>query len=304
VGRVAVIGSTNIDLVAYAQRAPKAGETLQADDFAMHCGGKGANQAVAAAKLGADVMMVSRVGDDTFADTSLANYQRFGIDTTQVCKVSNTPSGIAQITVEASGENRILIVPGANAALMPDDLDVLEGELAQCALIVLQLEVPLPTVYRAIELGEALKVPVLLNPAPASPELDLAYACRCAYVVPNETELALLTGMPVGDRAAIQAAAQSLLDRGLQAVIVTMGGDGALHLCAEGATHVPAPPVAVVDTTGAGDAFVGCFSAQLASGQSEADALSAAVRYAALSVTAQGTHDAYADAAAFARWTP
>lgn len=303
-GRVAVIGSTNIDLVAYAQRAPTAGETLQADDFAMHCGGKGANQAVAAAKLGADVLMVSRVGDDTFADTSLANFERFGVDTSQVRKVADTPSGIAQITVEASGENRILIVAGANAALLPEDLNALEGELAQCDLIVLQLEVPLPTIYRAIELGEALKVPVLLNPAPANPELDLAFACRCAYVVPNETELALLTGMPVDDRAAIQAAAQSLLERGLQAVIVTMGGDGALFLRGDEVTHVPAPPVSVVDTTGAGDAFVGCFAAQLSAGQTAADAIAAAVRYAAHSVTAQGTHDAYADTAAFARWAP
>ena len=303
-GRVAVIGSTNIDLVAYAQRAPRGGETLPADDFAMHCGGKGANQAVAAARLGADVLMVSRVGDDTFAETSLANFERYGIDTTQVRKVSGVPSGIAQITVEASGENRILIVAGANAELHPADLDALQDELAQCQLIVLQLEVPLPTIYRAIEIGEAVGVPVLLNPAPASPELELGYACRCEFVVPNETELELLTGLPVGNREQIEAAARSLLGRGLKQVIVTMGSAGALHLDASGATLVPAPTVSVVDTTGAGDAFVGCFAAQFTAGQPVGEAIAAAVRYAAHSVTAQGTHAAYADGETFAAWTP
>ena len=220
---IAVIGSNMIDLVVYTDQVPKEGETLEGQDFAMTCGGKGANQAVAAAQLGASVGLVSKVGDDAFAQTQLASLQGFGIDTRWVSVAPNTSSGVAQIIVDAKGNNRILIVPGANKQLEPADIEAIRPALAQVQLIVLQLEIPLPTVYHAIDFANAAGIPVILNPAPATTELDIDYACRCDYFVPNETELAILTGQPVDSMEAIHSAAATLQQRGLQHLIVTLG---------------------------------------------------------------------------------
>ncbi|MFK7915842.1 MAG: PfkB family carbohydrate kinase, partial [Pseudomonadales bacterium] len=187
---IAVIGSNMIDLVAYTDQVPQVGETLEANDFAMACGGKGANQAVAAARLGAQVGFLSKVGDDQFAQTQLESLQGFGVDTRWVSAAQNMSSGVAQITVDGDGNNRILIIPGANKQLAPADIDAIGSALKQVKLIVLQLEVPLATVYHAIEFANAAHIPVILNPAPATPKLNIDYACRCDYFIPNETELA------------------------------------------------------------------------------------------------------------------
>lgn len=299
---IAVIGSNMTDLIAYTQQVPKEGETLEAQDFAMTCGGKGANQAVAAARLGASVGFMSRVGDDAFAATTLASLQRFGVDTRWVESVPGSASGVAQITVDGNGNNRILIIPGANKHLLPADIDAAAAQLGDCQMIVLQLEVPLPTVYRAIEFANAAGIPVLLNPAPASIELDIAWACRCDYFVPNETELSILTGLPVSSSAEIAKAAATLEARGLQHLIVTLGASGALHVHNGQSVHYPAEAVTAVDSTGAGDAFIGALAARLTSGHAIAAAIADAVRYASLSVTRRGTQVAYADAAEFADW--
>lgn len=302
--KIAVIGSCMVDLIAYTDTVPKAGETLVANEFAMGCGGKGANQAVASACLGADVLMMARVGDDAFADNTLANFEKYGVSTTFVTKVPGVSSGVAPIWVDADSQNRILIIPGANMHLTPADIEASADALKKCGMIILQLEIPLETVYAAIEFGNANSIPVLLNPAPATTALDIDYACRCDFFVPNETELEILTGMPVGSVDEIAAAAEFLLAKGLKNLIVTLGDKGALWMHGDYKEHITAPSVDAVDTTGAGDAFIGCFAAELARGNGIDRAIEQAVRYASHSVTGKGTQTSYATAEEFAAFQP
>jgi len=297
--RIAVVGSNMVDLVTYVHRMPVRGETVEAPSFEMGHGGKGANQAVAAAKLGASVVMVTAVGNDMFADNTIRNLANVGVDTTYVRRVAGRSSGVAPIMVEPSGENSILIVKGANADLSPDDVLRASGALKGCDLILLQLEVPLETVYATIAFGKQHGVRTVLNPAPANPELDPEKVRDVSYFIPNETELAALTGMPVETETEIGAAAQSLIEKGMEAVIVTLGGRGALLATASGLRRIPPVKVTPVDTTGAGDAFVGSFARFHAGGMELEAALARAARYAADSVTRRGTQKAYATAAEF-----
>src|SRR5580692_5770261 len=293
-GRIAVIGSNMVDLVTYVARMPVRGETVEAPSFEMGHGGKGANQAIAAAKLGASVIMVTKVGDDMFADNTIKNLANFGVDTKHVQRVKGRSSGVAPIMVEPSGENSILIVKGANADLSPADIDRAADVLKTCDLILLQLEVPLETVYAAIAFGKRHGVKTVLNPAPATAELDVDRIRDVTFFVPNETELAILTGMPVDDEASAVAAARSLLDKGFGTVIVTLGSRGALLTTQADARMIEPVPVTPVDTTGAGDAFVGSFARFFADGVPLEAALKQAARYAADSVTRRGTQKAYA----------
>jgi ribokinase len=297
--RIAVIGSNMVDLVTYVNRMPLRGETVEAPSFEMGHGGKGANQAIAAAKLGASVVMVTKVGDDMFADNTIRNLAAFGVDTTHVQRVPGRSSGVAPIMVEPSGENSILIVKGANADLSPADVDAAAESLKTCDLILLQLEVPLETVYAAIAFGKRHGVRTVLNPAPATPELDLEKIRDVSFFTPNETELAILTDMPVGTEDEIGAAARWLIAKGIGTVIVTMGARGALAVTAAEVRRVAPVKVTPVDTTGAGDAFVGSFARYFAAGLAVQPALEKAVRYAADSVTRRGTQKAYATEAEF-----
>ena len=299
-GKIAVIGSNMVDLITYIDRLPVQGETLEAPDFALGCGGKGANQAVAAAKLGSEVLMVTKVGDDLFADNTLANFRRFGIDTRHVTRAPGRSSGVAPIFVQPDSHNSILIVKGANAALGPADIQAAEADLRDCALIVLQLEIALETVYAAIDCGQRLGIPVLLNPAPAVADLSAAHLARLDYFVPNETELALVSGLPVADRDSAFAAARILAGRGIRHVVVTLGAAGALYVGEEGEFSLPGQRVAALDTTGAGDAFIGCFAHGRVQGLGLREAMQRAVAYSALSVTGRGTQTSYPEAAAFA----
>ncbi|MCS3409331.1 ribokinase [Serratia sp. AKBS12] len=297
---IAVIGSNMVDLISYIDQMPKAGETLEAAEFELGCGGKGANQAVAAARMGADVMMVTRVGDDLFADNTLRNLQQAGIDTHFVKKVPGVSSGVAPIFVDrTTSQNRILIVKGANNQLLPADIDEAADALQQCRLIILQLEIPLETVYAAIDFARRHHIKVILNPAPASRELDIRYACQCEFFIPNETELEILTGMPVDNDNNIRRAGQSLLDKGLRNLIVTLGQRGALWMTDDRCEHVASLPVAALDTSGAGDAFIGCFAQQYIHQGDVLSAMQQAVAYAAYSVTGKGTQRSYPDAAQF-----
>ncbi len=298
-GKIAVIGSNMVDLISYIERLPVQGETLEAPDFALGCGGKGANQAVAAAKLGSEVLMVTKVGDDLFADNTLANFRRFGIDTRHVTRAPGRSSGVAPIFVQPDSHNSILIVKGANAALGPADIQAAEADLRDCALIVLQLEIALETVYAAIDCGQRLGIPVLLNPAPAVADLSAAHLARLDYFVPNETELALVSGLPVQDRESAFAAARVLAGRGIRHVVVTLGAQGALYVGEEGEFSLPGQTVAAIDTTGAGDAFIGCFAHGRVQGLGLRDAMQRAVAYSALSVTGRGTQTSYPEAAVF-----
>ncbi len=296
---IAVIGSNNVDLTTYIDRMPAPGETLEGLDFQLGCGGKGANQAVAAARLGSDVLMISRVGNDIFADNTIRNFQANGIDTRYVLPTEAT-SGVAPIFVDRDGQNSILIVKGANDLVTPDDIDAAADDIASCRLIVLQLEIALETVYYAIEFGDKHSIPVLLNPAPANPQLDLDRIIDCTYVMPNETELALLTGMPVDTLDEVKAAAQVLRDRGICNVIVTIGERGALWLADSTEMLIDAHRVKAVDSSGAGDAFIGCFSHEIVHGATIPDAITKANRYAADSVTKRGTQFSFADQDEFA----
>jgi ribokinase len=292
--RIAVVGSNMVDLVTYVNRMPIRGETIEAPSFEMGHGGKGANQAIAAAKLGASVVMVTKVGDDMFAENTIKNFERFGVDTTYVGRVAGRSSGVAPIVVEPSGENSILIVKGANSDLLPADVERAAEDLKACDLILLQLEVPLETVYAAIAFGARHGVKTLLNPAPATPELDPNKIRDANFLVPNETELAILTGMPVESESEIAAAARSLIAKGIGTVIVTMGSRGALLTTPTQVERIAPIRVTPVDTTGAGDAFVGSFARYFAAGLNVEAALDKAVRYAADSVTRRGTQKAYA----------
>jgi ribokinase len=298
--RIAVIGSNMVDLVTYVNRMPVRGETVEAPSFEMGHGGKGANQAVAAAKLGASVVMVTKVGDDMFADNTIRNLASFGVDTKHVRRVPGRSSGVAPIMVEPSGENSILIVKGANADLSPNDIERAAEDLKTCDLILLQLEIPLETVYAAIAFGKQHGVKTLLNPAPATPELDVDKIRDASFLVPNETELAIQTGMPVDTEDEIAAAARSLIAKGVGTVIVTMGARGALLVTASQARAIAPVSVTPVDTTGAGDGFVGCFARYYGAGSTLEEALDKAVRYAADSVTRRGTQKAYATEGEFA----
>ena len=298
-GRIAVIGSNMVDLVTYVTRMPDRGETVEAPSFEMGHGGKGANQAVAAAKLGADVLMVTKVGDDMFGDGTVANLRRFGIDTRHVGKVAGRSSGVAPIMVEPSGENAILIVKGANADLSPADVERAGDDLKGCDLILLQLEIPVETVYAALEFGRRHGIATLLNPAPALPTLDVARIGSATFLVPNESELRILSGLPVDSMEEVEAAARSLTARGIGTVVVTLGARGALLVEAGGSTPIPPHSVTPVDTTGAGDAFIGSFARYYVVERDTVAALQRAVRYAADSITRRGTQKAYATEAEF-----
>jgi ribokinase len=286
--RVCVVGSSNLDLTFRVAELPRPGETRPGSDFLMGCGGKGANQAVAAARLGAQVAMVSKVGADVFGERLLQNFALYGVDVQHVTR-SEGPSGVAAILVDDAARNCIVVVPGANAALTPDDIR--RAAIAHADILLCQLEVPVGTTREALRLARNAGVRTLLNPAPAAPLPDdlLALVDLC---VPNEHELALLTGLPTSTRDDVVIAARLLRERGPRAVIVTRGEQGALMLDGETVAEVAAFPVAAVDTSGAGDAFIGALAVFLAEGLPLLDAARRASAAAALSVTRVGTQSA------------
>jgi ribokinase len=289
---ITVIGSNMIDLITYLDRMPVEGETVEAPEFEMGFGGKGANQAVAAARLGSDVAMISMVGHDSFGKDQLANFQKNGIDTRGV-GVGNKNSGVAPIFVDPSSDNRIIVIKGANNELTPEVLDSFTDQIKNSKLIVLQQEVPLETNYHAIDLANKYDVPVLLNPAPANRDLNIDYVSKVDFFSPNETELATLSGLPTDNMDQIKVAAQSLIDRGVGNIIVTLGSKGALWVTQDHSEIVPGKKVAAVDTTGAGDSFIGSFSHYYTQGETVPEALQHANEYAAVTVTRKGTQKSY-----------
>lgn len=300
--KIAVIGSTMMDIVSYTDQMPAAGETREVQGFHMACGGKGANQAIAAGKLGADVEMLTAVGDDLFGEKARQNFVAHHVDVKHVETIKGKANGIATILVDASGQNRILIHRGANDALLPASIEAAAEDLKRCGLFVLQLEVPLPTVYAAIRFAKAHGIEVLLNPAPATTALSLEMACQCDFFVPNETELSILTGKPVRTIDEIRIAGKALLQQGLKNLIITMGSQGSLWLCEGREELVPTCKVKAVDSTGAGDAFIGCFVEHYARTGDILAAMQRASRYAAFSVTRKGTQDSYATRDEFEQW--
>jgi len=293
-----------MDLTTTVERMPAWGETVLARHFETSFGGKGANQAVAAAKLGAEVVMVTNLGDDTLGESALNNFKSCGIDTAHVRSIPNQSTGTATILVdEKSGDNSILIVAGANGDLSAADVDAAGDALKQCDLILLQLEIQLETAYAAIRFGRKNGVRTVLNPAPARRNLDMEVVTQASFLMPNETELAILTDMPVQSEDEILAAAQSLVRQGVETVIVTLGARGSLMATRAGARAIAPVKVRAVDTTGAGDAFIGSFARYLAGGLSLDEALAEATRYSALSVTRHGAQKSFATEAEFAAFS-
>jgi ribokinase len=277
-----------MDLVVKSPRIPAVGETILGEDFIMTPGGKGANQAVAAAKLGAEVYFIAKLGDDVFAEQSLNNFKKEGINTKYVIQTKEAPSGVALITVDDAGNNVIVVAPGANQMLSPEDIRKAESDIASSGVLVAQLEVPLETIEFAAQLANSSGVLFILDPAPAqklSPEL----LEMVDVLTPNETEAQILTGIEVtSNRDSARTAAKKLLEYGVKSVILTMGAKGFLLADDDRMESVPAVKVDAVDATAAGDAFTGSLAVGLAQGKTLADAALFANQVAALSVTKMG----------------
>jgi len=300
--RIAVVGSANIDLTTFTDQFPKPGETIFGQKFDLGFGGKGANQAVAARLCGAEVFMVARVGSDLFGPATIENFRKQGIDSTHVKQVAGLSSGVAPIFVEPSGQNRILVVKGANDALKPADVDAAAETLKAADCIVLQFEIPVETVYYTIEFARKHGIRCILNPAPAQP-VDLGALKDLDYFVPNESEAETIAGMPVKNVGDAKKCAEKLVAGGIRRVIITLGANGSLLAGRDGSEQVPPFAVAAIDSTGAGDAFIGSFAVFLAEGVPEKEAVRRANLYAGLSTTGVGTQKSFYDRARFdAEW--
>jgi ribokinase len=296
--RIAVVGSANTDLITFADVFPRPGETLFGNNFDLGFGGKGANQAIAARLCGAEVLMVAKVGQDVFGEATFKNFNSFGVDTTHVKTVADAPTGVAPIFVEPNGQNRILVVKGANDKLAPADIDAAAADLSRVDTIILQFEIPLATIYHTVRFARAHDIRCIVNPAPAVPS-SLADLTGADYFIPNETEAELITGLPVQTLEEAAACAAALVKKGFRRVVLTLGARGALLADSTGHVHVPPFPVNAVDTTGAGDAFIGSLAVFLAEGVAEQDAIARASLYAALSTTRVGTQKSFARRAEF-----
>jgi ribokinase len=291
---IIVVGSTMIDMMTYAERVPAAGETLVGDRFAQGFGGKGANQAVMASRLGAAVAMVNCVGDDVFGDMTLENLTREAVDVTGVSRVAGVSSGVAPIWVEADGTNRIIVVPGANNHVTPEQAGSAVEGAAELQLVLGQFEVPQPATASAFAAARRRAALTLLNPAPAA-EVSAALLEVTDWLIPNEVEFGHLAracgldGARPDNDDAITAVAAKTTSR----LVVTLGAAGAAVCEGDRITRVAAPPVRAVDTTGAGDAFVGAFAYGLARGLSPGAAAELGCRCAGVSVTRNGTQTSF-----------
>ena len=286
-GKVVVVGSSNTDMIIKLDRLPQPGETVLGGEFATAAGGKGANQAVAAARAGGDVTFIARVGDDMFGRLAVEGLEADGIDVSHVVVDPSAHSGVALIFVDRIGENTIAVASGANARLTAADVRAAENAIRSADILVTQLETPIETVRAAVELAAHHGVPVILNPAPAR-TLDEALLHQVSVLTPNETEAAMLTDLAVASKADAERAAQKLAAMGVARVIVTLGARGAFVLDADHQELVPGFPVEAVDTTAAGDVFNGALAVTLADGADLGDAVRFANAAAALSVTRLG----------------
>jgi len=285
--KIVVVGSSNTDMVLKVPRIPAPGETIMGGDFFIIAGGKGANQAVAAARAGAAVTFLACTGGDDFGRQAIDGYKMDGIDTSFVKVMAGVHSGVALINVSDDGENSITVSPGANSYLLADDIRSGIMAFREVKMVLVQLETPLPTVEAVAETASSLNVNLILNPAPAAilPESLLK---KISIITPNETEAALLTGRKHFDDQDVPAMAQQLFEKGIKTVILTLGKKGVYLKTADHAGFIPGYTVKAVDTTAAGDVFNGALAAALASDISLKEAIDFAQRAAAISVTRMG----------------
>lgn len=284
---IVVIGSLNMDMVVRTSRAPSAGETLFGQEFALSAGGKGANQAVSAARLGGKVTMIGRVGKDTFGSELLEIMRQEGINIEHISVSEKQATGVASIVLEEDGENRIIVVPGANIELTVEDIQALESVISQAKIVVMQLEMDLTMSEHAVAIAHKHGIPLILNPAPARALKDEMLS-QVTYLTPNETEAGILSGITVDNLESAEKAAQVLLLKGVQNVIMTLGSKGALIVNQAGAKLVPGFKVKAIDTVAAGDSFNGAIAQQLTLGKTLEEAVSFANAVGALAVGKQG----------------
>ena len=284
---VLVVGSSNTDMVIKADHLPAAGETILGGTFFMNPGGKGANQAVAAARLGGNVTFICKTGNDIFGRQSVQLFEDEGINTSYLLSDSKNPSGVALITVDKDAENCIVVASGANAALNTVDLQKAQAIIEQASIVLMQLEIPLETVQYVASSAAEQGVKVVLNPAPAC-ELPDDLLRKISIITPNKTEAEMLSGVQVNDMESAKKAARIICDKGVKTVIITLGQNGALVLHQDEFTHVPAVKVEAVDTTAAGDVFNGALVVALSQNKSILEAVAFACNASAISVTRLG----------------
>lgn len=299
--RIVVVGSVNTDMVVKGGRLPGPGETVTGGQFLMAAGGKGANQAVAAARLGAEVTLVAKVGRDVFGDQAIENFQREKIHTDCILRDEANATGVALILVDDAGENLISVASGANHALAPREIGALADRLRSADVLMLQLEIPMDAVCEAARIAAEAGVPVILDPAPAAPLPD-GLLGHVAYLTPNESEAERLTGIAVRDEDSARRAAAQLRDAGTEWVIVTLGANGALVAGPRGAKRIPSVRVDAVDTTAAGDAFNGGLAHALACKLDLEEAVQQACRVGALSAMRLGAQPSLPTAEELARF--
>ena len=290
--KIVVVGSANVDLTIFNDTFPQPGETIFGKHFDLGFGGKGANQAVAARRCGASVGMVCKVGSDLFGTATIENFASQGIETNHVRIEEGVSSGVAPIFVDSSGQNRIVVIKGANESLSPADVDAEAPLLREADTILLQFEIPLNTVYHTIRFARSNGIRCIVNPAPAL-ALDFGEVYRADYFVPNESEAEAITGIRVHNPDEASRCAHYLRAQGISKVIITLGERGSLLATPEGQELIPAFKVDPIDSTGAGDAFIGSFAVFLAEGLTDREALTRASLYAALSTTKVGTQKSF-----------
>jgi len=293
---IVVVGSLNMDMVVRVKRRPARGETVMGSDFFMSPGGKGANQAYASRKLGASVSMIGKLGMDVFAEQLLANLQQVGVDTTCIERSSEHATGIAQISVDEEGDNSIIVAPGTNEWMTPDDVRKREQWIKQAKLLIVQLEIPMDTVMEAVSIARCHQVPVLLDPAPVPQHpLQDELLAMIDYMTPNESEISRLTGIEVTDTRSAKVAAVELLRKGVKTVFAKLGEKGVVVINANRTFFVEGYKVRAVDTTAAGDAFAGAVGAALVTGQDVWAAAQFANAVGALTVTKAGAQSSMPD---------
>lgn len=285
--KILVIGSSNMDLVVQVPRCPAAGETLFGSSFTTNYGGKGANQAVAVARIGSGVTFMTKLGNDTFGQQMRQHFSEEGMDLTHILTDAESPTGTALITVENKGENRIIVVPGANARLTENDAESLSAEINSCRFVLTQLEIPLPTVLHIAEMTSAAGKQLILNPAPARP-LPNSLLQKVFLITPNETEAEILTGIRVSDVESARRAALWFREKGVQQIVITIGSQGAFVFTDDFQGMVPAYKVKAIDTTAAGDVFNGALTVALSEGKTTADAARFGCAASALAVMRPG----------------
>ncbi|MBE2240783.1 MAG: ribokinase [Caldilineaceae bacterium] len=290
---ICVVGSINLDMNAYVERFPRPGETLHGDRFTTGYGGKGANQAVMTARLGGAVTMIGRVGDDIFGSDMRRNLASEGIHTDFVLPSQGVSSGVAVITIDENGQNNIVVIAGANGLVSPEDVEHARGAITGAQVLLCQMEVPMAANLAALRIAQAAGVVTIFNSAPVSSEIPREAYQLTDIFCPNESESELLTGLPVHTLDDARLAAAVILERGAKAALITLGTRGCLYVTATEDEHIPVQAVNAVDTTGAGDAFVGSLAYCLASGSSMRDAITRANAIAAISVQAPGAQSSY-----------